>query len=239
MPDHNNHDAKVCIIIPAYNEEALIELCLKETREAFPSARILVIDNNSTDQTAAIAMAAGGEVILETQKGKGFAVTTGVRMALEQGYDWVVLHDADREYSAEHLAQLVQRCLVHSSRIAGAPLIMGVGLREVMLGRVLWRSVIANFIARFALRMSAGTKPPEDILTGARVFNLALARKLFLDTIPTPYRGFELETAVTRQAMRHNAHIVSGSVRYVPRVAGEKKIKATDLFGILKAAFRG
>lgn len=225
--------SQVCVLLPAFNEALHIESCLHDTRAAFPGATVLVVDNNSTDDTAAIARAQGVWVATELEPGKGRAVSTGMRLALEAGFLWVALHDADNEYDARHLADLVSAC-----QHAGPLSVMGVGLREVPLGHVLWRSLLANFVARFALKLALRTPPPSDILTGSRVLSADLARMLFASAPGrAPYKGFELETALTRKAMRAGAQLVSAPVRYCPRPATEKKIKARDMLGILKAAW--
>lgn len=227
---------KICVLLPAYNEELHIEQCLRATSAAFPGAMILVVDNNSSDQTAHIARRMGARVVSELSPGKGRAVCTGVKLALEEGCEWIALHDSDNEYDASHLAQLVSACLPDSS---GTPtLVMGVGLREVALGQVLWRSLLANYVARTALRVALRKTPPQDILTGARVMSAALARQLFAGVEgQAPYKGFELETALTRKALSAGARLVYSPVRYSPRAVTEKKIKAWDMFGILKAAW--
>jgi len=175
------------------------------------------------------------QVVTETSPGKGRAVCTGVMLALVEGCTWIALHDSDNEYHAGHLAQLVDAC-----QAAEQPesLVMGVGLREVAMGHVLWRSLLANFVARTALRMALRKTPPSDILTGARVMNADLAKHLFaLEAGRAPYKGFELETALTRKALAAGAMMVYSPVRYSPRAVTEKKIKAWDMFGILKAAW--
>lgn len=227
---------KLCVLLPAYNEAQTIEQCLRETQAAFPSALILVVDNNSVDQTAELATRMGVHVVTERTPGKGRAVCAGVKFALDAGCDWIALHDADNEYSAEHLSQLVLACQPDSS---GHPVhVMGVGLREVALGQVLWRSLLANYVARLALRLALGKRPPQDILTGARVLSADLACLLFSGVDGTaPYKGFELETALTRRAMAAGARLVYAPVRYSPRAATEKKIKAWDMVSILKAAW--
>jgi glycosyltransferase involved in cell wall biosynthesis len=229
--------SKVCVLLPAYNEALHIEQCLRDTLAAFPGALILVVDNNSRDETAELARGAGALVVSETEPGKGRAVCTGVKLALANGCEWIALHDADNEYNAGHLAQLVSACLVETAT-THAEFVMGVGLREVALGRVLWRSLVANYVARTALWLAMRKQPPLDILTGARVMNAALARRLFEQQgDKAPYKGFELETALTRKALAAGARLVSEPVRYSPRSAGEKKIKAWDMLGILKAAW--
>jgi glycosyltransferase involved in cell wall biosynthesis len=227
----------ICVLLPAYNEAHHIEQCLRDTQAAFPGAVILVVDNNSRDATAELARRAGALVVTESEPGKGRAVCTGVQVALELGCEWIALHDADNEYSAVHLAQLVDACRDDSGR-SPAKLVMGVGLREVALGLVLWRSLVANYVARTALWLALRKQPPMDILTGARVLNAELARRLFAPQDgKAPYKGFELETALTRKALAAGARLVSGPVRYSPRSVGEKKIKAWDMLGILKAAW--
>lgn len=224
------------MLLPAYNEELHIEQCLRDTRAAFPDALLLVVDNNSRDRTAALAHRMGVRVVTEPAPGKGRAVSTGVRVALAEGCDWIALHDSDNEYNAGHLAQLVASCLPDST---GHPaLVMGVGLREVALGQVLWRSLLANYVARTALRLALRKAPPQDILTGARVLSADLARLLFASGDgQAPYKGFELETALTRKALAAGARMVYSPVRYIPRAVTEKKIKAWDMLGILKAAW--
>lgn len=229
--------SRVCILLPAYNEERHIEQCLRDTQASFPHAVILVVDNNSTDNTAEIARRAGARVVTEREPGKGRAVSAGVKLALDEGCTWIALHDSDNEYHVGHLAQLVDACMAADPSGAGE-LVMGVGLREVALGQVLWRSLLANYVARTALWLALRKQPPIDILTGARVMSAALARRLFATHEgKAPYKGFELETALTRKALSAGAKLVSLPVRYSPRSVGEKKIKAWDMLGILKAAW--
>lgn len=250
----------VSVILPAYNEAQHIEACVRNVWAAFPKARVIVVDNNSQDQTGTIARLMGVTVLHEPRAGKGYAVVTGVQHALAEGCDWVVFHDADNEYSARHVARLVLTCQLEVSELTeefafksdalaqpprppdvepDAPTwLMGVGLREVTLAHVLWRSLLANFVANLALRLSLRRTPPADILTGSRVLSADLARHLFADSQgKAPYTGFELETAITRKAMVAKAQIVCRSVRYEPREASQKKIKPWDLWGIVKAAW--
>lgn len=252
----------VCVVLPAYNEAQHIEACLRSVWAAFPNARVLVVDNNSQDQTGAIARLMGATVLHEPRAGKGYAVVTGVQHALTEDCEWVVFHDADNEYDARHVARLVLSCQLEASEPNEAPAgkasveyphappgppdvepkvqawIMGVGLRQVTLAHVLWRSVLANFVANLALRLSLRRTPPADILTGSRVLSADLARHLFEDEQgKAPYTGFELETAITRKAMMAKAQIVCRSVRYEPRQASQKKIKPWDLWRIVKAAW--
>jgi len=172
-------------------------------------------------------------VLKEFRKGKGYAVDSGVSWALAQGADWVALHDADNEYCAQDLAALVEAC--QKETLDANEALMGVGLREVALSKVHGRSILANWGARWALRVALGKPPPLDILTGTRVFNIAAAKAILSNA--RPLKGFELETAVTRRALKAGSRFVYCPVRYTPRALGEKKITPWDMLPIFKAAF--
>lgn len=232
-----NQFSDVAVIIPAFNEEAHIAQCIADARSAFPGAALIVVDNNSTDNTAVLAHQAGVTVLSEPNPGKGRAVSSGVQKALSMDCGWLAFHDADNEYDPGHLARLVRGC---RHRGSSTSLVMGVGLRQVELGKVLWRSLLANYVARSALWVALQTPPPLDILTGARVLSAGLASRLFQpeNGEGADFKGFELETALTRDAISAGAQFVCEPVVYSPRAAHQKKITAWDMFGILKAALK-
>src|SRR5262249_2598023 len=100
--------ARVCIVIPAYNEAAAIARTIAEHQAAFPDADLLVVDNNSTDGTRDIALKAGLpgrlRVVSEPRQGKGFAVKTGLSLA---DADIYVLTDGDLTYRAADARRLL------------------------------------------------------------------------------------------------------------------------------------
>lgn len=89
-------------ILPALNEEASIEKTIIAIRRVYPSARILVVDNGSSDNTVAIAEKLKATVIHEPQKGKGFAVRAAFSH-LDFDTDAVFMVDADDTYGMEKL----------------------------------------------------------------------------------------------------------------------------------------
>jgi len=86
---------KVSIVIPAFNEEKLIERCLKSLiKQTLPRKEyeIIVVDNNSTDKTAEIAKKYADRVITEKRKGVLYARQTGT---MEAKSDIILRTDAD------------------------------------------------------------------------------------------------------------------------------------------------
>ncbi len=95
------------VIIPAYNEEASIPLVIKD----IPSAvnEVIVISNNSTDNTEANANNAGATVLVENRKGYGYACLTGMDYIskLEAKPDIIVFLDGDYSDYPEELTKII------------------------------------------------------------------------------------------------------------------------------------
>lgn len=103
---------KTLVIMPAHNEAANIAQVLNEVRATSPGLDVLVVDDFSTDETAAVAARAGARLLrLPCNLGYGGAVQTGFRYAVRNGYEFGVLMDADGQHDAScipHLLRVVQ-----------------------------------------------------------------------------------------------------------------------------------
>jgi glycosyltransferase involved in cell wall biosynthesis len=87
---------RMWVIVPAYNEAARIAQTLRAlAAQTDTDFELLVVDNGSTDETAAIARAFTDHVIIEPEKGVGCAVDTGFRYAIAAGATMLARTDAD------------------------------------------------------------------------------------------------------------------------------------------------
>jgi len=78
--DAETRPEPVTVVIPAHNEEKTVADVIRGVREHVPAARVLVIDDGSTDATAQVAKQAGADVISHPlQKGNGAAIKTALR----------------------------------------------------------------------------------------------------------------------------------------------------------------
>jgi glycosyltransferase involved in cell wall biosynthesis len=105
-------EQKVIVFLPAYNEEQSVgEVIRKIPRHFHPcvDVKVLVIDDGSTDNTVAVAKEAGADYIYQMpeNRGLGAAVRQGLRECLRLGADIGVMIDADNEYPAEQIPDLL------------------------------------------------------------------------------------------------------------------------------------
>ncbi len=97
------HDKKISVVIPARNEAPTICEIISEAKKV--AWEVLVIDGNSSDDTASLAVQAGARLIRDEGKGKGRAVRLGIQEA--QG-DVIVFIDADGSHDPRDISRLVQ-----------------------------------------------------------------------------------------------------------------------------------
>ena len=89
------------VLIPAFNEEDTLAMVLRSVRTAQPEAEIVVVDDGSSDGTAASASDEGAAVLRHPfNLGYGAALQTGYRYALARGVDELVQMDADGQHDA-------------------------------------------------------------------------------------------------------------------------------------------
>lgn len=100
---------QVAVVVPAYNEQATVAEIVRRIHGAMPGATTLVIDDGSSDRTAAEARAAGARVVcLPFNAGIGTAVQTGFKIAYEEGFDAAVQVDGDGQHPPEQVPALLE-----------------------------------------------------------------------------------------------------------------------------------
>ena len=99
---------RVLVMIPAYNERDNIEKLLRKLKAAQPDYDYVVINDCSTDDTAAILRRVGANFLnLPVNLGIGGGVQTGYRYAVENGYDIAVQMDGDGQHDPAYLSAVV------------------------------------------------------------------------------------------------------------------------------------
>ncbi len=103
---------KISIIIPCHNEEAgighvLADIPQDRLKQYGYESEVIVIDNNSTDKTAAVAASYGAKVIREKKRGKGKAIQAGFR-AVSDDTTFVVMMDGDHTYKPQEILRMIE-----------------------------------------------------------------------------------------------------------------------------------
>jgi glycosyltransferase involved in cell wall biosynthesis len=100
---------RTLVFIPAWNEEGAIAEVIRGVRASLPDADLLVVDDGSTDGTAARATEAGAMVAsLPFNQGLGAALQTGYLHARREGYDFIAHLDADGQHPPADVARLLE-----------------------------------------------------------------------------------------------------------------------------------
>lgn len=104
--------SKLLAIVPAFNEADSIDFAIEDLRQNAPQFDVVVIDDGSVDETAAIAKQAGVAVVQHPfNLGIGGAVQSGYQYALENDYDVAVQVDGDGQHDAAALGTLLEALL--------------------------------------------------------------------------------------------------------------------------------
>jgi glycosyltransferase involved in cell wall biosynthesis len=198
-------EPRIAVLLPCFNEAAAIAGVVESFRAALPGAEIVVIDNRSTDDTAAVARAAGAAILEEPLRGKGNVLR---RAFAEVEADVYVIADGDGTYDAARAPEMV--ALLGRDRL---DMVVGVrvdcGGKEYRAGHRGGNRLFTLAVGRlFGRRFT-------DIFSGYRV----LSRR-FVKSFPAISRGFEIETELTVHALQLRLPCAEVETAYGERVAG-------------------
>ena len=108
MTQDHRTPLSVSVVLPCYNEESSVGLCVAEALDTMRTAdirgEVVVVDNNCTDDSAAVATAAGARVVAEATPGYGSALRAGFRAAVG---DIIIMADADFTYDLGKIPELI------------------------------------------------------------------------------------------------------------------------------------
>lgn len=196
---------RIAVLLPCYNEEAAIGQTVADFRAALPDAVIYVYDNNSRDNTAGFAKAAGAVVRSENMQGKGHVVR---RMFADVDADIYVMADGDATYEAAAAPRLIARMLDEQ-----LDMVVGARKNEVeeayRRGHVLGNRMLTGMLTRLFGRSFS------DILSGYRVFS-----RRFVKSFPVLSEGFEIETEISVHALVLKMPVAEEATTYAARPEG-------------------
>jgi glycosyltransferase involved in cell wall biosynthesis len=112
-------DQKVLVVIPAHNEHGRVGDIVRAVKRVLPSAKILVVNDCSSDDTGAESVRAGADVVTHLiNLGYGAALETGYLYALKYGYEFIVQMDGDGQHLPGEVPQILAPVLDGGADIA-------------------------------------------------------------------------------------------------------------------------
>ena len=199
---------EVCIFIPTLNEAPTIAELIGEFRER-GFRHILVMDGHSTDGTPDIARAAGAVVRTQTGRGKGNAIIEAVAI-IDKPY--VLMLDGDGTYAPDDAERMLDPLDLGFDHVIGDRLAGPEGEAFTRL------NLLGNQILNLMFKLAHG-RDLHDILSGYRAFTLPSIRQMTLKE-----SGFEIETEMAVEAVRHGQRITVVPVRYLARPGTATKL---------------
>jgi glycosyltransferase involved in cell wall biosynthesis len=205
----------VSVVIPCLNEAENIEACVRSARRVLQrmdiEGEVVVADNGSSDDSAALAQAAGARVVLETRRGYGSAYLAGFAAARGR---YIVMADADLTYDFDDIPRFV------AALEAGAEMAIGDRMDNIQPGAMPWlhRYVgnplltgLLNFLFRTGI---------NDAHCGMRAVRADVLERLDLRTT-----GMEFASEMVIRASKENLRIAEFPIEYHPR-GGESKLSS-------------
>lgn len=158
------------VIVPAYNESVVLGGVVQGLVER--GHRVVVVDDGSTDASAAAARAAGAYVLRHAlNRGQGAALQTGIAYALVRGAEQVVTFDSDGQHAAEDVEALLAPLLAGRADVVLGSRFMGEGAAIPPIRRAVLAAAVVF------TRMASGARV-TDTHNGLRAFSRAAAAKL-------------------------------------------------------------
>jgi glycosyltransferase involved in cell wall biosynthesis len=215
---------RVAIVLPALNEEAALRRLLAELPRNF-AQWIIVVDNGSSDATAAVAQDAGVLVASEPTRGYGLACLKGFKTACSQGAEIVMFMDADGSDDPADLPMMLapvsegRADLVIGSRVS----------KRAERGAVPLQARLGNWLVSRII----------SILYGVQLHDLGSFRVIrcsMLDALQMGEKTFGWPVEMVVKAARAQYRIVELPIHYRHRSHGRSKVTGT-LLGSIKTAY--
>tara|TARA_B100001250_G_scaffold284114_1_gene246189 strand:+ start:38884 stop:39576 length:693 start_codon:yes stop_codon:yes gene_type:complete len=212
------------VIIPFFNEQEFLEKSLKRVIETNVAQNILLVDDNSSDNSSIIAnkyvkMYEHLEYIkIHENKGKGFAISN-VKDIITTTH--VAIHDADLEYNPNDLKKMFKLVSKYPNSLILGSRFIGDLKRENIYLRTYFANKLISYFFSF--------------IQFYRVTDVATCYKLFpnefFKNLKIREKGFSIEIELLAKYLKYNKSIVEVPINYVGRSYAEgKKIKLRDGF---------
>lgn len=215
---------RLCAIIPSYNTVAYISALVKSIISKGIDA--VVVDDGSSDNTAALAKDAGATVLKhDTNMGKGASLKDGFNFAVSKGYDTVITIDGDGQHSVDDIPLFLEIATRPDAGIV-------IGNRMTKRHNMPILRWITNRTMSLFISALIGQKIP-DTQCGFRLIKADLLKRIALNT-----KKFELESELLIRASDAGCKIVSVPIKTIYRGESSKINPVVDSLRFIRFIIR-
>jgi glycosyltransferase involved in cell wall biosynthesis len=204
---------EIDVVVPVYNEEGAVEELVERLVRACPGARLVVVDNASTDRTVELLARLPAVTLVRHERNLGYGRSLADGIAAGTA-ERIVMIDGDLEYLPEDVPRLVRALdaapAVYGSRFLGNEDARRAGPAVWSLGN---RLVTQSFNLLFRQRLT-------DLYTGLRA-----VRRSALADVKLERPGFEVVLEIAATLARTGARIAEVPIGYAPRRTGRSKMR--------------
>lgn len=225
-------EASFWVVVPTYNEAGNIQILLSEIEKARPGLNILIVDDNSPDNTGEVADALAREwpegrlrVLHRPHKaGLGTAYCAGFDFALKHGADFVIQMDADLSHDPRYLPDLVAK-IADCDIAVGSRYVQGISV-------VGWdfRRLLLSKLANFYVRVLTGL-PVADGTAGYKCIRRSVIEAIGIHNIHS--NGYAFQVEVLYRAYKKGFRISEVPIIFVERLGGTSKMGKKIIFEAL------
>jgi glycosyltransferase involved in cell wall biosynthesis len=211
---------RTLVFIPAWNEEENLPVVLEELHQELSDAEVLVVDDGSTDNTAAIAREAGAHVLsFGENRGLKAGIAAGWQYAAEHDYDFCGRVDADGQHPPAELRRLLALVQAGACDVAvGSRFASGDGYEEYR-----YRTSPARTLGTGLLRRSMAFvlgRPFQDATSG-----MYAANRKALPVLARPYTSGAPEVEAILRLSDEGLRVEEVPVHMRERAGGESKLQ--------------
>ena len=217
--------ADTLVFIPAWNEEDNLPGVLDELRHELPDVDVLVVDDGSTDRTAAVAREHGAEVLsFGVNRGLRAGIAAGYTWAHERGYAYCGRVDADGQHPPGELRRLLELVRADEADVAvGSRFVSGPGYEPYRYEPEGIRKLGTGLLRR-SMRVALG-RPFNDATSG-----LYAASAKALPALSRPYTSGAPEVEAVLRLHDEGLRVAEVPVDMRERASGESKLQGKKAF---------
>jgi glycosyltransferase involved in cell wall biosynthesis len=215
-------EAETVVFVPAWNEEENLPAVLDELARGLPGVDVVVIDDGSTDDTAAVARRHGAEVVsFEQNRGLRVGIAAGYAYAQEHGYEFVGRVDADGQHPVDELKRLLEIVRAGEADVAiGSRFATGDGYEAYRYVPTRSRRVGTSAL-RHGMRATLG-RPFLDATSG-----MYAANRRALPALGLPYTSGAPEVESLLRLHHAGLVVLEVPVHMRERASGESKLRGS------------